>query len=139
MSLEKNIERIADALELIAEGAVNGSMEGGVLTEGETSASDRPKATRKEGKKTPEEKKAAAAAKRAAKRVPMSRGICIAAKSSTTIAADSSSHKNAAADARAPQATSFGTATPSRPTRLDVTFHSNPENTAAANAQPAQT
>ena len=68
MSLEKNIERIADALELIAEGAVNGSMEGGVLTEGGTSASDRPKATRKEGKKTPEEKKAAAAAKRAAKK-----------------------------------------------------------------------
>ena len=52
MSLEKNIERIADALELIAEGAVNGAVpEGGALTEGETSASGRPKATRKKAAK----------------------------------------------------------------------------------------
>jgi len=52
MSLEKNIERIADALELIAEGAVNGSLpDGGTLGESEPSASDRPKVTRKKAAK----------------------------------------------------------------------------------------
>ncbi len=67
MSIEQNLERIANALEILAEGSVNGAVPDDATVEAEASASGGPKATRKSASKKKGAAKKGAAKKGAAK------------------------------------------------------------------------